>query len=488
MQMLSIPRRKQHSGGGLPTTRFISSAPSSAGATYKDRPLRPLSLRLRIIALCKRPATLVVLFLVVFLGTAWSVGLLGSDGQRIRLGAGAKVVARNWEVRIDGSHDGLGGAITLANGTVLPPKRYDETVLVLCPMRNAIEHIWHFFHLLDTLTYPRHLIHLAILVSDSSDSTYTRAIELADERQYSRKYRGNRYGKISIFQRDFAALEEGAYLGENVGAERHKYEAQVGRRRLLAKSRTWLLSSALSPEVDWALWADVDLVDYEPQMIERLMGYAKADLPGEGAGGPADVVVPNCVWKSYNEMGPYDRNNWVETNESLAYKATLPPHEVLIEGYASHPTHRFNLASLVPLSPTLLSPFSSYLLSPSYPLRSLPSWPSPSLTLPSSLSSTTRIPDVLDLDGVGGCAALVRAEVHREGAVFPAWPPVDYQIETEGFAQLVKGLRRPSVAGGADNGAEGGEEAVAVTAGPGKGERGRLVGLPTYYVYHGLYG
>jgi hypothetical protein len=34
-------------------------------------------------------------------------------------------------------------------------------------MRNAIEHIWHFFHLVDSLTYPRHLLHLAILVSDT---------------------------------------------------------------------------------------------------------------------------------------------------------------------------------------------------------------------------------------------------------------------------------------------------------------------------------
>ncbi|GAA5890754.1 hypothetical protein JCM6882_000645 [Rhodosporidiobolus microsporus] len=483
MQMLSIPRRKQHSTVGLPTTRFVPSSPASPNSTYKDRPLRPLSLRLRLIALCKRPTTLAVLFLVVFLGTAWSVGLIGSGGQRVRLGGGLNVAARDWNEGLGGSKDGLGGTITLANGTVLPAKRYNETVLILCPMRNAIEHIWHFYHLLDTLTYPRHLIQLAVLVSDSSDRTYARAVELADERQYSRKFRGQRYGRISVFQRDFAALEEAAYAGENIGAERHKYEAQVGRRKLLAKSRTWLLTSALSPEVDWVLWADVDLVDYEPQMVERLMGFAKNELPGEGALGEADVVVPNCVWKSYNEMGAYDRNNWIETHESLTYKATLPSTEVLIEGYPSHPTHRFNLASLVPNSPTLLSPFSSYLLSPSYPLRALATFPPPSLTLPAPLTSSKHVPDALDLDGVGGCAALVRAEVHREGAVFPAWPPVDHQIETEGFAQLVKALRRPSSAA-----LDEGQRDAAGSVQGGKGGRGRLLGLPTYYVYHGLYG
>lgn len=169
-------------------------------------------------------------------------------------------------------------------------------------MRNAIEHIWHFFHLVDSLTYPRHLIHLAILVSDSSDRTYARALELADERQYSRSYRGRRYGRISVFQQDFAATEgseAGAYTGANVGKERHEYDAQVGRRKALGKSRTWLLNSAMAPEVDWALWLDVDLVDYEPTLIERLMEHAHA----EGPTGGADVVVPNCVWKTYNEMG-----------------------------------------------------------------------------------------------------------------------------------------------------------------------------------------
>lgn len=179
---------------------------------------------------------------------------------------------------------------------------------ILTPMRNAIEHIWHYFHLLDQLTYPPELLHLGLLVSDTpSDGTYARALELADERQYSRKYRGKRWGKISVFQKDFAKEQaedeagQGGYEGENVGAERHAYEAQVGRRKLLAKSRTWLLTSALSPEVDHVLWLDVDLVDYEPQMVERLLAYGSGDL-GEGSEG-ADVVVPNCVWKTYNEMG-----------------------------------------------------------------------------------------------------------------------------------------------------------------------------------------
>lgn len=391
---------------------------------------------------------------------------------------------------------------------------------ILCPMRNSIEHIWHFFHLVSTLTYPSHLLHLGILVSDTTDGTYQRALELADERQYSRKFRGKRLGRISVFQKDFAAEQkaagEDAYVGENVGKERHEYAAQVGRRKLLGKSRTWLLNAAMVPEVDWVLWVDVDVVDYEASMIERLLAYAKGDRPSLSERG-ADVIVPNCVWKTYNELGsvrvsytpqrrfadpfcdrPYDRNNWVETPESLKLKAELATNEVLIEGefrtahshstladalarctgYKDHPTRRFNLASLVPAadSSTVLSPHNPYLLSTPFSLSSLPAWPPVDLTLPPALASATSIPETLDLDAVGGCLALVRAEVHREGAIFPAWPPVDHQLETEGFAQLVKALRRPAGSDWAEGAAVEQQSA-----------RGRLLGLPRYYVYHGVF-
>ncbi|BGP35599.1 Golgi mannosyltransferase complex subunit [Rhodotorula toruloides] len=470
----------------LPTTRFVPSSTQngSTGATYKDKSLRPPSIRVRIQHLCTRPATLLGLFLLVFVGTGWILGLFGASSERVRMGGGPKVVARDWSgvggVRVQG---GLGGPLVDEKGFVTPAREYNETVLILCPMRNSIEHIWHFFHLVSTLTYPSHLLHLGILVSDTTDGTYQRALELADERQYSRKFRGKRMGRISVFQKDFAADQkaagEDAYVGENVGKERHAYAAQVGRRKLLGKSRTWLLNAAMAPEVDWVLWVDVDVVDYEASMIERLLAYAKGDrlsLSGRGA----DVVVPNCVWKTYNELGPYDRNNWIETPESLKLKAELAPNEVLIEGYKDHPTHRFNLASLVPAadSSTVLSPHNPYLLSAPFPLTSLPSWPPADLTLPPALASATTVPETLDLDAVGGCLALVRAEVHREGAVFPAWPPVDHQLETEGFAQLVKALRRPA----------GREEAYGADALERKNGRGRLIGLPRYYVYHGLYG
>lgn len=161
-------------------------------------------------------------------------------------------------------------------------------------MKNAIEHIWHFFHLIDSLEYPRSLIHIGILVSDSQDRTYERAHELALERQ-KRFAKKNRYGEILVFRKNFVESEEEGALLENKGKERHDFDIQIRRRTVLAKSRSWLLSSALSPEVDWVLWLDVDVVEYRPTLLTDLIGWGKNQS--------AQVISPNCVWRTYDDIG-----------------------------------------------------------------------------------------------------------------------------------------------------------------------------------------
>jgi len=46
---------------------------------------------------------------------------------------------------------------------------------------------------------------------------------------------------------------------------------------------------------------------------------------------------------------------------------------------------------------------------------------------------------LVNLDGVGGTALLVKAEVHRDGAMFPPFA-FYHLIETEGFAKMAKRL------------------------------------------------
>ncbi|GMF08479.1 unnamed protein product [[Candida] boidinii] len=59
----------------------------------------------------------------------------------------------------------------------------------------------------------------------------------------------------------------------------------------------------------------------------------------------------------------------------------------------------------------------------------------------------------MELDGVGGACVLVKADVHRDGAMFPTFP-FYHLIETEGFAKMTKRLGY------------------------------QVVGLPNYLIYH----
>src|SRR5207237_5940372 len=72
-------------------------------------------------------------------------------------------------------------------------------------------------------------------------------------------------------------------------------ESHLGRRAVRASSRNHLLFHALDDE-DWVLWLDVDLIEYPPDLVERLLAAGK------------DVVQPHCV---LDHGGPtFDCNGW----------------------------------------------------------------------------------------------------------------------------------------------------------------------------------
>jgi hypothetical protein len=72
-------------------------------------------------------------------------------------------------------------------------------------------------------------------------------------------------------------------------------EIQLERRTVLAKSRNHLLFAALNDE-DWVLWLDVDVIDYPPDVLSRLIATGK------------DIVTPHCVTR---RGGPtFDLNAW----------------------------------------------------------------------------------------------------------------------------------------------------------------------------------
>lgn len=241
----------------------------------------------------------------------------------------------------------------------LPPRRASHRsrdlggprVLILSPVKNAAPFLETYFRLLFALSYPKHLISLGLLEGDSYDDTYaalTRALPIL--RKDLRR--------VGLWKRDY-----GFRLPSDL--QRSSPDLQYERRSILALSRNHLLFHALDDE-DWVLWLDVDLIEYPPDLIERLLATGR------------DIVHPNCVLTPGGQS--FDTNAWRD-------QGRLHLHHLRQEG------------------------------------------------------------DLVPLDAVGGTALLVRADVHRDGVIFPAYPygranpkirPDNPELETEGFGLMAE--------------------------------------------------
>lgn len=201
-----------------------------------------------------------------------------------------------------------------------------DRVLILTPAKDAAHHLDTYLRGIYSLTYPRHLLSLAFLESDSTDGTYEalgrRIPELNDT-----------FRRAELYKRDFGYRLPPSY-------PRYANHLQVRRRSILAKSRNQLLFRALDDE-DWVLWLDVDVIEYPPGVLERLLATGK------------DIVQPNCVYEYGGQS--FDLNAWRD-------RGRLHLHDLRAEG------------------------------------------------------------DLVPLDSVGGTMLLVRADVHRDGLVFPCFP------------------------------------------------------------------
>jgi mannan polymerase complexes MNN9 subunit len=101
-------------------------------------------------------------------------------------------------------------------------------ILIAVPVKNAAPHLAAHFALLDRLRYPRALITLAYLESDSQDGT----LEALRGRLAQM---GRRYRRCRLQKRDM-----GFHLPP--GMSRWTHEIQLVRRAALARSRNHLLS------------------------------------------------------------------------------------------------------------------------------------------------------------------------------------------------------------------------------------------------------
>ena len=178
-----------------------------------------------------------------------------------------------------------------------------EKVLILTPLKNAAKYLPRYFELIDNMKYPKHLINIAFLVSDTTDDTVD--ILRSTANRFLNRYK-NSYDSITIYEKDFKFE-----LPED---KRHDFELQPLRRSYMARSRNYLLTAALRQDHAWVLWLDVDVIDYPDSIIEDLQSV------------DVDVVVPNCLRETDdNSFWGYDKNNWQETEQSRAIQEQLDP-------------------------------------------------------------------------------------------------------------------------------------------------------------------
>jgi glycosyltransferase involved in cell wall biosynthesis len=160
---------------------------------------------------------------------------------------------------------------------------------------------------------------------------------------------------------------------------RWKPSLQFQRRSILAKSRNFLLQQSLQDE-DWVLWLDADVYYYPKDIIQQLVETGK------------EIVVPNCVFdlggKSF-DLNTFKFKAGAELRDWTPY---------VIDGILQPPKGEGRL----------------YL-------------------------EDLREQEIIEVDGVGGTMLLIKADLHREGLVFPTFSYKLY-IETEGLAMMAKDM------------------------------------------------
>ncbi|KAG8627612.1 hypothetical protein KVT40_005095 [Elsinoe batatas] len=268
------------------------------------------------------------------------------------------------------------------------PVKNRESVLILTPLVRFYQEYWD--NLLK-LTYPHELISLGFIIPRGREGNAATAKLQEQIAKTQKDSNRNRFASITILRQ-----EDEPPLSSQSEKDRHAMSAQKERRAAMSRARNSLLFTTLGPTTSWVLWLDSDIVESPPTLIQDLAGFDKA------------IVVPNCYQRYYNkekgqnEVRAYDFNSWVDSPTAQQLAAKMGPDDIILEGYGEMATYR---------------PLMAYMAE-----------------IPNGNPKTT-----VQLDGVGGTALLVKAEVHRDGAMFPPFA-FYHLIETEGFAKMAKRL------------------------------------------------
>lgn len=273
--------------------------------------------------------------------------------------------------------------------TTSDPVGNRETVLILTPMARFYQEYWD--NLLK-LSYPHELISLGFILPKTKEgNAATAALQLQIQKTQTGSQK-KRFASVTILRQDTESP-----LNSQDESERHKMSNQKQRRAAMSKARNSLLFTTMGPTTSWILWLDADIVESPPTLIQDLASHNKP------------IVVPNCYQRYLNkeknamDVRPYDYNSWVDSPTAQQLAAKLGPDDILLEGYAEMATYRSLMAFMA------------------------------------DDGGNADAGKEVELDGVGGTALLVKAEVHRDGAMFPPFS-FYHLIETEGFAKMAARL------------------------------------------------
>lgn len=268
------------------------------------------------------------------------------------------------------------------------PIQNRETVLVLTPLARFYQGYWD--NLL-SLNYPHELITLGFIIPKNRDGNA--AVAALQEQITKTQVDGpeaKRFASIIIERQDFDPP-----LASQDEAERHSFANQKVRRAAMSRARNSLLFTTLGPTTSWVLWLDADIIETPPTLIQDLASH---DQP---------IIVPNCFQRYLDPKTktmaerPYDFNSWQDSETAQKMAAKMGKDDIIFEGYSEMATYRSLMA---------------------YAYR-----------------EGEPVNQIMPLDGVGGTALLVKAEVHRDGAMFPPFA-FYHLIETEGFAKMARRL------------------------------------------------
>nr|POF08166.1 mannan polymerase complexes subunit mnn9 [Quercus suber] len=261
-----------------------------------------------------------------------------------------------------------------------------ESVLILTPLARFYAEYWDN---LCKLSYPHELISLGFIIPRGREGNLAAQLLQEQIQKTQAPTNKNRFASITILR------EDGEPQGPQTEHERHALAAQKARRAAMSRARNNLLFTVLGPTTSWVLWLDSDVIETPNSLIQDLAKHDKS------------IIVPNCFQRYFNkdkdamDVRPYDFNSWQDSQTAQNQAAKMGPDDILLEGYAEMATYR---------------------------------------TLMAYMADPNGDKDLeVDLDGVGGTALLVKADVHRDGAMFPPFA-FYHLIETEGFAKMAHRL------------------------------------------------